>query len=87
MIQSHLITSEKLLLVIEAVSLDGCKLVFVLLNYFLQLNVQLLLLLLKKLLFLEEEQVTIREDTSDRPTLNTEARRRASWPHFYRNRR
>lgn len=67
---------------IEAVSLDGCKLMFVLLNYFLQLNVQLLLLLLKKLLFLEEEQVTIREDTSDSATLNTEARWRASRRQF-----
>lgn len=50
--QSHLDTSEKLLLVIETVSLDSGEFVFVLLNYFLECTVQLLLLLLEKLLLL-----------------------------------
>ena len=47
-------TSEKLLLVVEAVSLDSGQLMFVLLDNFLQSAVQILLLLLKKLLFLDE---------------------------------
>lgn len=59
--QSHLITSEKLLLVIETVSLSSGKFVFVLLNYFLEGTVQLLLLLLKKLLFLEKRQMMKRD--------------------------
>lgn len=46
-------TSEKLLLVVEAVPLDGGELMFVLLDYLLQSAVQILLLLLKKLLFLD----------------------------------
>lgn len=47
-------TSEQLLLVVEAVSLDGGELVFVLLDDLLQGAVQVLLLLLQKLLFLDE---------------------------------
>lgn len=47
-------TSEELLLVVEAVSLDGGELVFVLLDDLLQGAVQVLLLLLQKLLFLDE---------------------------------
>lgn len=66
--QSHLITSEKLLLVIETVSLSSGKFMFVLLNDFLECTVQLLLLLLKKLLFLEKGQVMIRKGTSKKDT-------------------
>lgn len=47
-------TSEELLLVVEAVSLDGGELVFVLLDDLLQGAVQILLLLLQKLLFLDQ---------------------------------
>ena len=50
----RIFTSEKLLLVVEAVSLDSGQLMFVLLDNFLQSAVQILLLLLKKLLFLDE---------------------------------
>lgn len=53
---------------IETVSLNSGKFVFVLLNYFLECTVQLLLLLLKKLLFLEKEQVVIRKETSKKDT-------------------
>lgn len=49
-------TSEKLLLVIETVSLDGGQFVFVLLNNLLQSDVQILLLLLKELLFLKDDR-------------------------------
>lgn len=59
LIKSQLITSEKLLLVIETVSLNGGEFTFVLLDYFLELNVQLLLLLLKKLLLLKAEQTML----------------------------
>lgn len=52
------ITSEKLLLVVEAVSLDGGELQLVLLDDLLQIAVQILLLLLKKLLFLSRERHT-----------------------------
>lgn len=85
--QSHLLTSEKLLLVIETVSLNSGKFVFVLLNYFLECAVQLLLLLLKKLLFLEKGQVMIRKErfkkdtsrvTLQHETLKHTARARAS---------
>lgn len=55
-IKSHLVTSEKLLLVIETVSLDSGQFTFVLLDYFLQRTVQLLLLLLEELLLLEDGQ-------------------------------
>ena len=51
---SKCFTSEELLLVVEAVSLDGGQLVFVLLDDLLQIAVQILLLLLKELLFLEK---------------------------------
>lgn len=50
----HITTSEKLLLVVEAVSLDGSELMFVLLDNLLQSTVQVQLLLLKKLLFLDK---------------------------------
>jgi len=46
------LTSQELLLVVEAVSLDRGQLMFVLLNDLLQSTVQILLLLLKKLLLL-----------------------------------
>lgn len=49
-------TSEELLLVVQAVSLNGGQLVLVLLDYLLQRAVQVLLLLLEKLLFLDAEQ-------------------------------
>lgn len=49
-------TSEKLLLVVQAVSLYGGQLVLVLLDYFLQRAVQILLLLLEELLFLDSEE-------------------------------
>lgn len=52
-LDDDIFTSEKLLFVIEAVSLDSGKLIFVLLNNLLQSAVQILLLLLQKLLFLD----------------------------------
>lgn len=47
-------TTEKLLLVVEAVPLDSGQFMFMLLDNLLQSAVQILLLLLKKLLFLDE---------------------------------
>lgn len=52
-LDDDIFTSEKLLFVIEAVSLDSGELIFVLLNNLLQSAVQILLLLLQKLLFLD----------------------------------
>lgn len=48
------LTAEKLLLVVQTVSLDGGQLVFVLLDDLLQGAVEILLLLLKELLLLCE---------------------------------
>lgn len=53
---------------IETVSLNSGKFVFVLLNYFLECAVQLLLLLLKKLLLLVKGQTMIRKETSKKVT-------------------
>lgn len=50
---NHGFTTEKLLFVVEAVPLDSGEFMFMLLDNFLQSAVQILLLLLKKLLFLD----------------------------------